>query len=610
MGILSGIKNFIREAIGVDDTKNVKPATSKKPVVKPNSVVKTDNIPENEDTFKKTTTQVSDTAKQPKNQRTVGQIKQSIENKCRANNLNFSKLRNRFSHIAGHLRERFEALPEEEQTKILLVIEQEIDNVIALQKKHGKSTQIDNTEVVIASAKTKAEAEENGISEQELEEKSGDINEELGKDFRELGIKERRKRMDNLAKARKQEFEENLRKDLAKIPEEERAEYEKRKREEFRITEENRFNQIIATQDSETALNAIAMMPAENMTNALRRVKRTRVNKAETTRISDKADFEFTEGILKTQYERGEKASADTIKEYTAEVMMDKSTAAVAQYQDDYMTRRRAYENGEDVPVYLDNEFFTASAKGIGEGALNNTNMTTEEKAEFISKWKEDAKNFDDYEVVTKDVNEALQNKPENKELAEKVKLADKKRAEAKAVQNKESDSRTVNPKKSDKSTFGYSTNELYYTTGSAQKTDYDKNSSTSSMNSPKVVYTATKKATNTIAENKAYSSTEVTKHIQKNGIDSALKEYDSRVVITTVLDTPSLKYMRPSLTPLIKSYDLQSLKELAKDCSTSAFLYICRIVNKEYVEELKKERQDLCYSARQIVENMEKQNA
>ena len=607
MSILSRIKNVIREAIGVDDTKNVKPATSKKPVVKPNSVVKTDNIPENEDTFKKTTTQVSDTAKQPKNQRTVGQIKQSIENKCRANNLNFSKLRNEFGHIAGDFREHFESLPEEEQVKILLVIEHEIDDVIALQKKHGKSTQIDNTEVVIASAKTKAEAEENGISEQELEEKSGDINEELGKDFRKLGINERRKRMDNLAKARKEEFEENLRKDLAKIPEEERAEYEKRKREEFRITEENRFNQIIATQDSETALNAIAMMPAENMCVGMSTVLNTRVDKAEKTRIADNADFEFTEGILKTQNERGEKASADRIEGYTAKLVMYKSTAAATQYQDDYMKRRQAYENGEDVPAYLDKEFFTASAKGIGEGALNNTNMTTEEKAEFISKWKEDARNFDDYEVVTKDVNEALQNKPENKELAEKVKLADKKRAEAKAVQNKESERRTSNSKKS--STVKYSSNTLYNTPSKTQNSEGNKKSQVSSDGDSKIGSSTANKTTNLNLENKKYS-TEVTKHIQKNGIDSALNEYDSRVVITTVLNNPSLKYMRPSLTPLIKSYDLQSLKKLAKDCSTSAFLYICRIVNKEYVEELKNERQDLCYSARQIVENMEKQNA
>ena len=64
------------------------------------------------------------------------------------------------------------------------------------------------------------------------------------------------------------------------------------------------------------------------------------------------------------------------------------------------------------------------------------------------------------------------------------------------------------------------------------------------------------------------------------------------------------------SLTIAVNDEQIATLKELAQSCSTSSFVYICSIVNKEFVEELKDERKDLCYSARKQVENMEKQYA
>ena len=99
-------------------------------------------------------------------------------------------------------------------------------------------------------------------------------------------------------------------------------------------------------------------------------------------------------------------------------------------------------------------------------------------------------------------------------------------------------------------------------------------------------------------------------KEIRTTSIDYAIKKFGHSTVIETVLDNPNLKHMRPQLATIIKGYDLNSLKKLAQNCSTSAFVYICSIVNKEFVEELKDERKDLCYSARKQVENMEKQYA
>ena len=101
-----------------------------------------------------------------------------------------------------------------------------------------------------------------------------------------------------------------------------------------------------------------------------------------------------------------------------------------------------------------------------------------------------------------------------------------------------------------------------------------------------------------------------IAKEIRTTSIDYAIKKFGHSTVIETVLDNPNLKHMRPQLATIIKGYDLNSLKKLAQNCSTSAFVYICSIVNKEFVEELKDERKDLCYSARKQVENMEKQYA
>ena len=307
-------------------------------------------------------------------------------------------------------------------------------------------------------------------------------------------------------------------------------------------------------------------------------------------------------GTRENFYDQLKQYMKNTIQEYTAEAVADKSTTAVQQYQTRYMERRQAFENGENVPEYLNQDFFTASAKGIGQGALNNTNMTMDEKAEFISQWKEDAQKFEDRDIVTKDVNESLAKKPEYKELAEKVRVIDEKKAvEQVAQKNTEKD--TI---KTETTTANISAPEHQTVTQVSQKSEPQVIRHQNDTNTKPAKQVTSNTVTNPLTQN----NQEIAKDIQALGIDNAIKEYGHKAVISTVLDNQNLKHMRPTLAPIIKSYDLQSLEKLVSDCSTSSFLYICSIVNKEYVAELRDERQDLCYSARKIVENMEKQNA
>lgn len=595
MGIFTRVKNFIKtEVLGVTDNTQVKPAQNLKKSAKPNAIVECKNVGKNEDTVVIN----NKNKKQPANKtqkRSVGQIRESIKQKCQANNINFAQVLKNIPQVAGLTREKFEALPEKQKEEVMLFLEKELDKTIALQKKHGRSDKTNTAEVVTESAKNKYEAKKAGVNIKSMEEEAGDINAELGTDFKKLSRKEKRAKFKEMVKARKEAFEHRLQAKLAKISPKYRAKMEAKWRAEHEFAENARFNEVLATNDSDTALEAVVMLPAKRMATGIKIVLNTRCDKAEKTATADKAKFEYTEGLMKDYYERGEKPSGEIVQEYTQTIVSAKSAQAVAEYQNDYKAKRDAYESGKEVPAYLDKDFFTSSAKGIGEGALENTNMTNDEKAKFISDWNDDAKKYDDYKVVTKSVNEKLETKSEYKEISDKVKTINEEKA--KLVENKVIQEMATEPT--------YHIQEI--TTEPLSKTipnikiDNNKKETITDKKNAKVSNLLSKQTNNSIL---------IAKEIRTTSIDYAIKKFGHSTVIETVLDNPNLKHMRPQLATIIKGYDLNSLKKLAQNCSTSAFVYICSIVNKEFVEELKDERKDLCYSARKQVENMEKQYA
>ena len=595
MGIFTRVKNFIKtEVLGVTDNTQVKPAQNLKKSAKPNAIVKCKNVGKNEDTVVIN----NKNKKQPANKtqkRSVGQIRESIKQKCQANNINFAQVLKNIPQVAGLSKEKFEALTDVQKQEVMLFLEKELDKTIALQKKHGRSDKTNTAEVVTESAKNKYEAKKAGVNIKSMEEEAGDINAELGTDFKKLSRKEKRAKFKEMVKARKEAFEHRLRAKLAKISPKYRAKMEAKWRAEHEFAENARFNEVLATNDSDTALEAVVMLPAKRMATGIKTVLNTRCDKAEKTATADKAKFEYTEGLMKDYYERGEKPSGEVVQEYTQTIVSAKSAQAVAEYQNDYKAKRDAYESGKEVPAYLDKDFFTSSAKGIGEGALENINMTNDEKAKFISDWNDDAKKYDDYKVVTKSVNEKLETKSEYKEISDKVKTINEEKA--KLVENKVIQEMATEPT--------YHIQEI--TTEPLSKTipnikiDNNKKETITDKKNAKVSNLVSKQTNNSIL---------IAKEIRTTSIDYAIKKFGHSTVIETVLDNPNLKHMRPQLATIIKGYDLNSLKKLAQNCSTSAFVYICSIVNKEFVEELKDERKDLCYSARKQVENMEKQYA
>ena len=604
MGIFSTVKNFIQtEVLGVTDDTQVKPAQKSTKSAKPNAVVECKNVGKNEDTIvinNKNKKQAANKAQK----RSVGQIRESIKQKCQANNINFAEVLKNIPQVAGLTREKFNALPENLKEEVMLFLEKELDRTIALQKKHGHSDKTNTAEVVTESAKNKYEAKKAGVNVNAVEEDAGDVNAELGKDFRKLSRKEKRARFRQMVKARKEAFEHRLQERLAKISPRYRAKMEAKLRAEHEYAENARFNEVLATNDSDTALEAVVMLPAEKMATGIKTVLNTRCDKTEKTATADKAKFEYTEGLMKDYYERGEKPSSEVVQEYTQTIVSAKSAQAVVEYQNDYKAKRDAYESGKETPAYLDKDFFTSSAKGIGEGALENTNMTNNEKAQFISDWNDDAKKYDDYVIVTKSVNEKLETKSEYKEISDKVKIINEEKAQTKVKTANKTVENEVTQKTPAEETYKAQTvapEPVIQTTSNIKIDNNNKQKTIINEKITKISNPVPKQTNNSIL---------IAKEIRTTSIDDAIKKFGHSTVIETVLDNPNLKHMRPQLATIIKGYDLNSLKKLAQSCSTSSFVYICSIVNKEFVEELKDERKDLCYSARKQVENMEKQYA
>ena len=594
MSILSGIIGSIKEILGIENSTPVNAAEKKDNT----PVIKCENTGKNEDTFETSAEQNETEA--PK--RNLGQIKQSIEAKCRKYGIDYISLSKSVGEIAGVTREQFSALPEEKQEQILRIIENEIERFAEIKQKHGVSDQTNVSKVITLSAQNKYEAIEAGTfaTVDEMEEKAGDVNAELGEDFKKVDVKERRARMDKLAKVEKEEFEQYLKEELSKLPESQRTEAEKKLREQYKYVQRVRFHETIAANDSETGLHAIAMLSAQDMAYGMHAVVETRCDRAEATRTADMANFEFTESLLASYYERGETPEQEVIKKYTTTNVSYKSANAVQQYQTDYNARRQAYENGEDVPPYMSEEFFTATAQGIGQGALNNINMTTDEKAEFLATWENDARQYGDYDIVTANVKKELEENPEYKDIANKL---EKFQEETKPDKK---DNNTEYNTESDKNSVEYSSVKVY-NTEITQQQEFANNENVTTAKEKTT--SSTKKVTNPILtwnKNEKY----IAESIKENGVKKTIEKLGHIEVIEAILDNQSLKYLLPQLATVIKTYDLSSLKKITQDCSDAAFVYICGIVNSDFIQELKDNRGHLCYAATKQLEKMEENYA
>lgn len=346
--------------------------------------------------------------------------------------------------------------------------------------------------------------------------------------------------------------------------------------------------------NSECGVNAIILLDSKDMAFGAKTVLRTRCNQEEKTRTADYANYEFTRGLIKDYNEIGNPVEAEVLKCYTQTFMEQKSADAVIKYQQNYKEDRNKYEtalkkqrNGltltdeeKELLAVMKSEYYTATAQGIGQGALHNVNMTSGQKAEFLSKWEEDAKQYSDYHQVVQNVKKEIDKNPEYKEV--KTKLAEIKQEKSAIIPHKVKHIEKSNPEEK--------AAEL-----TVVKT-YSEQRAKAVVSNPQI---KVKNRSNPVI---------IARDIQDCGIQEAIKTYGSDA-IQVILDNSSFKHLRSKLTTIIRSYDLKSLIDITTNCSDSSFIYICSIVNKDFIPKLKENREHtkgLCYAADKQVKNIE----
>ena len=158
----------------------------------------------------------------------------------------------------------------------------------------------------------------------------------------------------------------------------------------------------------------------------------------------------------------------------------------------------------------------------------------------------------------------------------------------------------------SNKNSIEYSSVKVYNTENTQQQESVNNENITTAKEK---TTSSTKKVTNPILtrnKNEKY----IVESIKENGVKKTIEKLGHIEVIEAILDNQSLKYLLPQLATVIKTYDLSSLKKITQDCSDAAFVYICGIVNSDFIQELKDNRGHLCYAATKQLEKMEENYA
>ena len=212
MSILSVIKDFTYDILGIKDDTQVKSATTKNEN-KNIPIISYDIKEGNVDKFESQQTPTTETKQDNTN---IGQIKQSIENKCLANGIDYIGLLKNIGEVAGITKAQFDALSKDEQKEILNIVSAAIDKSIEQKMKYGISSNVNESEVIKSDAQNIYKAMQSGAiaTAKELYDEIGDVNKEIGKNFKNLSILEQRAKLESYRTEKKQEFEEYLQSQL------------------------------------------------------------------------------------------------------------------------------------------------------------------------------------------------------------------------------------------------------------------------------------------------------------------------------------------------------------------------------------------------------------
>lgn len=615
MSFLSGIKNFIKtEILGVQETDTKNQVAAKKdttPVIECETEAPVDKLE------KKNTKNSVQSVKTQKGMSRKA-MEATIEN-TPSEHIDIKKMLRKglIERVTGMTKDDFEKLTPQQKNRVVMAIKTSVEKFDELQEQGKISKKADLEEIVTSFAQILAESLNSGEfkTPQEFEKAMGDFTENFGKDFDKKSSKEQRR----IIKAHRLADEKQMRAELDEVknlPKSERVAAEIKIRNRHNHIRKGRFVDITAQCDSKTAVNSLVILDSKDLQYGAKTVLATRCNAEERTATADYAEYSVTKNIITDYKEIGDDVNGDVLEGYTQTFMEQKSANAVKAYQTDYVKDRDNYEaalakqkRGEaltaEEQALLDTmkpDYYTATAKGIGSGALNNVNMTNDEKAEFISNWQADAKKYSDYKEVTQGVNKQLETNPELKEIKEKVVEYNQKR-ENNVV--KENTNKPVETKTPEHKTVAFQNSfaeSRKYVSG-IEKQSIKSEAKINSKVENKEVTTVQKEAS-TLNNN----SLVIAANIKEEGIHKAIKKYGADA-IKVIVDNPSFKHLRSNLTTIIRSYDLKSLIDLTATCSDSSFVFICEVVNKDFITKLKENREHtkgLCFAAERQVQDIE----
>lgn len=616
MSFLSGIKNFIKtEILGVQETDTKNQVTAKKdttPVIECETEAPVDKL-------EKKNTKNSVQSAKPQKGMSRKAMEATIEN-TPSEHIDIKKMLRKglIERVTGMTKDDFDKLTPQQKNRVVMAIKTSVEKFDELQEQGKISKKTDLEEIVTSFAQILAESLNSGEfkTPQEFEKAMGDFTENFGKDFDKKSSKEQRR----IIKAHRLADEKQMRAELDEVknlPKSERVAAEIKIRNRHNHIRKGRFVDITAQCDSKTAVNSLVILDSKDLQYGAKTVLATRCNAEERTATADYAEYSVTKNIIADYKEIGDEVNSEVLEGYTQTFMEQKSANAVKAYQTDYVKDRDNYEaalakqkRGEaltaEEKALLDTmkpDYYTATAKGIGSGALNNVNMTNDEKAEFISNWQADAKKYSDYKEVTQGVNKQLETNPELKEIKEKVVEYNQKR-ENNVV--KENTNKPVETKTPEHKTVAFQNSfaeSRKYVSGFEKQQIKPETKTTSKVKNEEVVV-AKQQETSTLNNNTMV----IAANIKEEGIHKAIKKYGADA-IKVIIDNPSFKHLRSNLTTIIRSYDLKSLIDLTATCSDSSFVFICEVVNKDFVAKLKENREHtkgLCFAAERQVQDIE----
>lgn len=615
MSFLSGIKNFIKtEILGVQETDTKNQVAAKKDTT---TVIECETEAPVDKLEKKNTKNSVQSVKTQKGMSRKA-MEATIEN-TPSEHIDIKKMLRKglIERVTGMTKDDFDKLTPQQKNRVVMAIKTSVEKFDELQEQGKISKKADIEEIVTSFAQILAESLNSGEfkTPQEFEKAMGDFTENFGKDFDKKSSKEQRR----IIKAHRLADEKQMRAELDEVknlPKSERVAAEIKIRNRHNHIRKGRFVDITAQCDSKTAVNSLVILDSKDLQYGAKTVLATRCNAEERTATADYAEYSVTKNIIADYKEIGDEVNSDVLEGYTQTFMEQKSANAVKAYQTDYVKDRDNYEaalakqkRGEaltaEEQALLDtmkSDYYTATAKGIGSGALNNVNMTNDEKAEFISNWQADAKKYSDYKEVTQGVNKQLETNPELKEIKEKVVEYNQKR-ENNVV--KENTNKPVETKTPEHKTVAFQNSfaeSRKYVSG-IEKQSIKSEAKINSKVENKEVTTVQKEAS-TLNNN----SLVIAANIKEEGIHKAIKKYGADA-IKVIIDNPSFKHLRSNLTTIIRSYDLKSLIDLTATCSDSSFVFICEVVNKDFITKLKENREHtkgLCFAAERQVQDIE----